>query len=164
VVLQPRIGELITSVAVTMDGAEVVLLNFGSTEPSEFTRQGAVNLIGGTLAGPVDMNQLHSTAAYLITATAASRLAKIIVPVRVPSDRWKHLHDDGGFDSLRCVVPPPIRVSADFRSTLDYTAADTWKSTALDLVARYRIPPFHQVMSVYRGRRAKHWSQSCFVD
>ncbi len=164
VVLSQNVERIVTEAADQMASADVVLVNFRSFEPCRFARTGAVRLSDGRyLAHPVDAGQPISAGAYLITREAAKRLAGIVLPVRVTADSWRYLRDAGGFDQLRCIVPCPIRVDPHFRTTLDYVPG-TLRASALDVVARYRLPPFHQAMRVWRAGRLRRWSRHVFVD
>ena len=161
VVLSEGIERKIGEIAEDMAGAEIVLLHFRSFEPCRFTRDRATPLAGGQLlAEPLDLSQPHSSGAYLLTREAAGRLADVVLPIRVAPDSWKYLRDAGGFDVLKCVVPYPIGVEPDFRTTLDHTL----RAKAFNVLARYRLPPFHQAMRVYRSRRLRQWSQHVFMQ
>ena len=165
VVLSQNVQRIVTEVADQMGGAEVVLVHFRSIQPCRLTRTGAVRLSDGRyLAHPVHAARPISAAAYLITTEAAERLARTHLPVRIGADWWKDLRDAGGFDQLRCIVPCAIGVDSAFRTTLEYSPRDTLRGWALDAVARYRLPLFHQAIRAWRGRRLRHVSQYLFVD
>jgi len=164
VVLSKNVEAIISEAAEHMAGAEVVLGYFQSREPCRFTRTGAVCLSDGRyLAQPVDADRPLCAAAYLITREAAERLAAFVLPVRINND-WKSRRDAHGIDRLRCIVPSPIATDPDFRSTLGYTETGSVGGRVLDIVATYRLPPFHQAMRALRSRRLRRERQYVFVD
>jgi glycosyl transferase, family 25 len=88
---------------------------------------------------PVNLKDIASTMAYVVTKEVAEEMTKAIMPVSVAPDNWGVYYERGAFDSFRCLYPTPVRV-APFRTTLDYAAAKSFKSKISSFVRKYRIP------------------------
>lgn len=165
VLLPQDLGPLCQSIAPKMSESEVVLLHFHSEEPSRLSKQGISPLPGGrSLAYPVDIDQIGSAGAYLITAKAAERMAAAVQPVRVPADEWSYFYHQGVVTSFRCVAPVPVRKAAAFRSTIGYHNSGSWKAMLGETSERIRIPAFQSVLSRRRQRIHDQWSKVQMVE
>jgi len=162
--LPADMNALVEEVAARMTNADVALLHYHSFQPLRLAAPSANRFCDDRLlATPLDPGQLVSTVAYMVTAEACSRLAATVLPVRVAADSWGFLHQAAGL-SIRCVVPRPVGVRADFRSTLDHTAPDSLAGRALDLVNRHRIFPLHQLLSARRRRALRLMERIVLLD
>lgn len=96
------------------------------------SRQVAKLADGSSLFYPVNLSDVGSAMAYLITRTVAAKMPAAVVPVRVAADYWGDHYRAGVFTSFRCLYPS-VAQPATFRSTLDYSA--TAKSATKRLLA-----------------------------
>ena len=152
--LPSDLAELAESVGQQLVGAEVALLCFHSNQPCRVTRSGSVGLPSGRLlVDPVDVRQLGSTGAYVITREACVRMARTVLPVRVPADDWHFFCREGATDRVRCVVPMPVADSPKFRSTIDYYPSGSWQARVRETIAARRIPILSQAIA-YRRRHS----------
>jgi glycosyl transferase, family 25 len=164
VVLPTSISNTISEVAAHMHGSEVVLLYFRSFEVCDFSSRDAVKLATGQqLAYPLDVGQPLTASAYLITREACRNLAEAILPVRTAADNWKYFYDLGAIESLRCLIPRPITVRTDFKSTIGYIGEKSVRMHVTDFVTRYRIPPFIQLLALNRHLIESKMSKIRFV-
>lgn len=156
VVLPPMLGDLIASVVPHMWGAEVVLLYFQSFRDKgicEFSLRDATVCGDGKhkILYPMDLRPLATTSGYLITREAASRLAQVILPVRVAADGWAEFYEYGALAAVRCVLPRVLSVRHGFRSTLDHAGPPrSVRARTAEFVARDRIFPFYQLLQLRR--------------
>lgn len=132
VILPTDIGAIAEAVAVNMAGSEVVLLHYLSYrsllrgEPGRISRKGSVELPSSRfLAFPAEVADLGGSQAYLVTREACELMAKAVLPVRVPADDWAFFFHERAFHSVRCVVPMPVRVNSEFRTTIDHYSPDS---------------------------------------
>ena len=165
VVLPPGLGDMVASIARHMRGAEVVLLYFQSFRVCRFSLADSIVLRQDTkLLYPLGPHQLAATAGYLITRGAAQNLADVMLPVRVAPDTWGYFYDIGAVDSVRCVVPRPLSVRTDFRSTLDHAGAPaSARGRAAAYVARERLFPLHQLLTLRRRLAHRRTSKVSIV-
>ncbi|HXW78561.1 MAG TPA: glycosyltransferase family 25 protein [Acidimicrobiales bacterium] len=152
------------AVAAQMSGAEVALLSFHSPEPSRFTIEGAIGLLAGRrLMHPVDLRQLTSGGAYLITRKACELMQSAVLPIRARADEWGHFQNSGAIDRVRCVVPLTVRKDYNFRSTMEYYPATSLHGK-LQRAARRRVPVLYQVLAFRRRRIDARWSRIEIVE
>lgn len=151
VVLPATISETVTELVPHMYGSEIVLLYYRNFGVCDFSASDAIELeAGAKLAYPLDVNQPLTASAYLITREACRKLIEAIVPVRVAADKWKHFYELGAIESLRCVIPRPVAVRKDFKSTIDYTGQESVRMRATGFITRNRIPPLVQLFTLHR--------------
>src|SRR6202035_3559431 len=81
-ILPVGFAQLVAQIAKRMRDREVLLLYFRSHQPCKLSEQGAVAVGRHRLLYPVEVDQLITTTAYLVTRSAARSLAEGIVPVR----------------------------------------------------------------------------------
>ena len=103
----------------------------------------------GELVYPIDLHDIASTMAYVITKEVASKMIDIILPVSVQTDYWGVYYDKGAFASFRCLYPVPV-MAALLRSSIDYEAAKTLMSKFASWVRKYKLP----ILLPYLNRRA----------
>jgi glycosyl transferase family 25 len=138
VVLPCDLSALVEAAARGLHGAEVVLLSFDSSHGTiQVSLEDVVELGSArTLALPIDVDQILSAAAYLVTREACERMASMLLPVRAKADEWAFRFNEGMLDRVRCVVPVAVSKSSVFASTMDYNPQDGLKVRILDYVAQ----------------------------
>lgn len=166
VTLPPELGGLADALADLVTGAELVLLNYDSKDTCTMSREGAIDLpFSRRLVLPIDIRQLGSSAAYLITQEAAKRMLKSVLPVRVSPDDWWYYYRDGALDRVRCVVPLPISKSPIFESTIGlYGIGKGLKARLIEPIVRNKIPVLHQAISYRRQRIHRQMTRIEVVD
>jgi glycosyl transferase family 25 len=164
VILPPTIPDTVARIVPHMDGSEVVLLYFRNFGVCRFSARDAVELdAGARLAYPLDARKPLTTAAYLITPEACRRLAEVVLPVRVAADTWGHFYELGAIESVRCVIPRPVSVRKDFKSTIDYVGPRSMRLRTTTFVARHRLPLFFQLLTLNRHLVERRMSKTLVV-
>lgn len=105
---------------------------------------------GHELVYPVDLHDIASTMAYVITREVARKMIEVVLPVSVQTDYWGVYYDKQAFSSFRCLYPVPVQAAA-IRSSIEYEAANTLASRLAAWVRRHRVPLLRQ----YLERRAE---------
>lgn len=127
VILPPDIDAIAEAVAAHMVGSEVVLLQYFSYlsllrgDACRLSRRGSLELPSSrVLAFPAEVADLGASGAYLITREACELTAKAVLPVRVPADDWAFFFHERALHGVRCVIPMPVRINPEFRTTIDH--------------------------------------------
>ena len=121
VIVPAEVSSVADAVAAHLTGAQVALLNFDSPSVCVMSRRDARELPGSRqLMLPVDLSQLVSGAAYIITREACKRMAKQAPPVCAKADDWARHYREGILDNVRCVVPMVATKDPGFASTIGY--------------------------------------------
>lgn len=164
--LPADLNSLADAVADHMTGAEVTLLYYLSESPIKLSTEGSAPLPSSRqLALPVDIRQVKSAVAYVITREACERMSKVALPVRVNSDDWWFFYKEGALDRVRCVTPLTVGLNYQFRSTIGtYGLGNGIKAALLEPVLRYKMPFLQRVISYRRRRISRQWTQSEMVD
>jgi len=157
VILPRDLHALTNAVVQNMRGAEVVLLNFHSYEV-RFTKTGSIPLPSARrLTQIVDKGTPWSGAAYLITLAACERMARTVLPVRARADSWAHFYREQALDRVRCVVPMPVAINVNLRTTKDNFEPHSWQARLLETVATNRLPIAYQMLAWRRQRSLRHY-------
>lgn len=147
-----------------LSGAEVVLLNFDSRDTCRMSSQGALALPGGRmLCLPLDVDQPHSSAGYVITREACRRMLDQMTPARASSDDWAFHYRQGVIDRLRCVVPMPIQKSPRFPSTIIRDAGSLKARLRATALGR-SSPLLHRAIAWRRTRILRRGASIELVD
>lgn len=102
------------------------------------------------LVYPVDLHDIASAMAYVITKEVAANMLKVSMPIANAADHWGDHRGKGGFDSFRCVYPPQVR-AALLRSAIDYAHSKTLMSKIAGWIREYNVP----VLSTFLNRRTE---------
>ena len=161
VTLPPDLAALADSVAEQLVGAEAALLSVDCPDPCEVSREGSVRLSSSRLlALPIDVTQLRSTGAYVITREACERMIKCVLPIRAQADAWSWFYREGALDRVRCVTPLPVLKSPDLTSTIGYySLGDGLRSRLVGPLVRNKIPIVHQALAYRRKRILRQWGR-----
>src|SRR3954469_4753950 len=164
VVLPPTISEICARVAAEMHGKEVVLLYFRSFAVCRFSARDAVEIgAGARLMYPIAPRQPITSAAYLITSAATQSLAEAILPVRAGADGWGHFYELDALDSIRCLLPRPVGVRKEFKSTIDYVPEGALYRRASRYIATGRPAGLSRVRTLNRRRIERRMSRTAIV-
>jgi glycosyl transferase family 25 len=166
VTLPADLGSIVDQVIPHMNGAEVVLLNYGSKDGAVLGREGCISLSStSVLALPIDVSGVVNAAAYVITRAACERLSERLLPLRANADDWGFLYQEGLLDRIRCVLPLAVTKSAAFESTIGlYSLGGGVTSRLVASLLRRRIPVVHRVVLHRRQRILRQWERSEVVD
>ena len=104
---------------------------------------------GCELVYPVDLQDVASSMAYVITKKVAERMIDVLMPIWVQTDYWGAYYDKHGFSSFRCLYPVQV-LAAPIRSSIEYDSAKTLTSRMASLVRKYKVP----VLMSYLEKRA----------
>jgi glycosyl transferase, family 25 len=169
VILPADMTALIEAASTHMAGAEAVLLHHhrrGHAERGEaygFFRRGSVQLpCSRILAFPTDVGDLGGTGAYLITRDACQRMAKVMLPIKVPVDDWAFFRNEGALDKVRCVVPMPVQINSGFRTTIEHYGPSSLQTRLRNAVIR--IPLLSHALTMRRQRLMARRTQVELVD
>ncbi|GAB3856375.1 hypothetical protein GCM10028822_28670 [Hymenobacter terrigena] len=163
--LPKNIKQLLSAVEANIQQNEVISLSyfnhFDSKPVTHLSQEGRTPLRGiGELVYPIDLHDIASTMAYVITKNVAEKMIDILMPISVQTDYWGVYYEKGAFDSFRCLYPVPVR-AALLRSSIDYEAGKTLTSRLAAVVRKYKIP----VLLGYLNRRAnKMQEQKYYFD
>ena len=155
-----RLRSLLASVESALRGREAALLYYRSVGTCEFTSREAIPLGSGLqLMHVTDPGRVSSAGAYVVTRAAAIALRDLILPVRAGPDSWGFFCEHGALDSLRCVVPRPVRVRNDFKSSLDYLPSGALRQRLSAVIAERRVFPFYELLAAKRRLRERGMSR-----
>ena len=164
ITLAPDLASLIETLPRHLAGAEVVLLNFDSHDVCRLSTQGTDPLSARwALALPLDVGQVNSSAAYVITREACRRMLEQMTPARAKPDDWAYFYRQGVIDRLRCVVPRPVEKSAQFPSTILYDPGSI-KARLRAAVLAHRLPFVDQAIEWRRRRILVHGASFQLLD
>lgn len=100
---------------------------------------------GSELVSPVDLHDIASTMAYMITREVARKMIEVVLPVSVQTDYWGVYYEKQAFSSFRCLYPVPVQAAA-IRSSIEYEATNTLVSRLAAWVRRRQIPLLTQYL------------------
>jgi len=95
----------------------------------------------------------------IVTRKAAERMVRQNTPIHTTPDDWGYYLKGGSIDRLLCVYPYCID-TADFKSTMK-TSRFNFLS---DIVDKYRIPIFSQLLKWKRKKEKRQKQQITIVD
>lgn len=145
--LPNNLPELLREISEEVQPNEVISLFYMSFDPCQLSKKGKVGLSNNYgLYYPVDVNQVISTAGYVITKQAAKTMENIVLPVRVSPDSWGHFYEHKGFDSFRCVYPVPLKLTA-VQSDIH---SQSWRGVITHFIERNKIPMLHKAVRSIR--------------
>ena len=149
-------NDLVKTAKQRMSGAEVILLCFQSYE-AQLTKTGVERLPAGReLVQFVDKGCPRSTAAYLITRAACERMLKIMQPpIKTVADDWAAFYHEGAIDRVRAVLPMPVTVNPDLRTTRDNLRPGSLKALAVNAANNAKIPGVYHYLA-HRRKRFLH--------
>jgi len=161
-ILPNDLEDLVGTLAGHMNGAEVALLHCQSPDICKMSRHGLIRLPSSRqLVLPVNVNEVGSAVAYIITRDACKRMVEGFVPFQAHPDDWGHFFNEGALDRVRCVLPLPVRVDLSFVSTIGYSNPTGWKARIRDVALRYNIGFMKQIITY---RRERIWRKLARVE
>lgn len=164
-ILSNNIKGLLNEIENRIGIAEVVSLWYASHTPDKLklSTQHQEKLPGETiLAFPIDISQVNSTQAYVITREAAARILEKALPIRAAADYWGVFYNFGGFDSFRCIYPTQAS-PALFESTIDYQAMGSLRVKIGTFIRRHKIPLLYTIIK-NKNKRLLNEKAPDFVD
>ncbi|MEE7505612.1 glycosyltransferase family 25 protein [Methylobacterium sp. C33D] len=117
VVLPPQIHQIVADIEATLRPGDVVQLFNWTEAAGPFSSVDAVTIGGYRLCLPMDMGSLGTTAAYVITRSAAEGILRANRPVAVTSDNWSYFFERGAVRRGRALVPNAVS-RKPFESTI----------------------------------------------
>jgi hypothetical protein len=112
----------------------------------------------------MDLYKVVSGVAYVITRGACETMIDTLLPVRHGTDHWGAFQAQGAFQTLRCVVPRTVGLRTDFKSAIGYVDRSSVRGQVAGVIARRRLFPLHQLLSLRRARIERQMSQFSLVD
>jgi hypothetical protein len=152
-VLPEDFGELLTEIESLVAAAEAVLLYYRSHVPARFSEPDAVPLKASrSLRYPVDVEPITCAGAYVITREACLNMLETAMPIRLGPDSWNAFYEEGALHRLRCIVPRPVGVRTDFKSTIDYLGNDaSLVQRVMTGISERRPFPFYNLVAWRRS-------------
>jgi glycosyl transferase, family 25 len=148
-ILSSQLSQQIQELSAEIRDGEVVLLHFVSFEPCELRKTGSKRFDGYGLFEAVKSNAPTTAAAYMLTRSTAQKFANYTSTVRATADAWGHFVENGVINRVRCTAPSIIH-TAEFKSSIDYIDATSYKGKILGLIDRKRLFPFYQLLAKRR--------------
>ena len=165
VILPGNLTALQDAVSRSLKGREVALLYWNTWPGCQLSLRETIDLEGGVrLMRPVDARLVKSAAAYVITREACEGMIKARLPIRAGTDNWLDFVTADGFDRLWVVVPRPVAVRSDFKSTVEYLRPGSLSARVSGSVARRRIFPLYHAFAWRRRRLERRASEFTLVD
>lgn len=133
---------------------ELLLLHGLPTNGCQISTHGEVPIgQGHTIRYPMSPNHFWSALAMAFRLPVAERMAKIMFPIHTRGDWYEAFLEEGGYDVLRCVWPPPIHPKVEFPSQIRIRSTDRGLLRGpLNLIYQHRIFPFYQALAWNRRR------------
>ena len=152
-VLPKNIKRILAILESEIQENEIVSLSYfnhhKAKESTDLSKQGRKKIGEGLeLVYPVDIHDIASAMAYVITKGAAQKMLEVSMPISDSTDHWGVHYDKGGFDSFRCVYPPQVK-AANLRSSIDYVYGKTLVSKIAGWVRANNVP----ILMGYLDRR-----------
>jgi len=149
VILADNFKEHLKRIITQPSSEEVIMLYFQSWKPLKLNRHNSINYFEDSgIYRPLDIAQLTTTGAYLISLKAADRMVKNVLPIRVSADSWGWYFEQGVLKDIRCVFPRIVD-TAPFKSSIDYVNFPVI-GKVLRIIDRYRIPLLFQLLEKRR--------------
>lgn len=143
IIVPPQLTSTLAAITKKADPDEIIMLHYQSWGALRLSRSSDVAQIGEYgLYPPVDINDVITTGAYLISKSAAAALAKHILPVRVSADSWGYFYKKGWVKGMRCIHPRLIEV-APLKSSIEYFRSPALNAV-LRLIDRLQVPLLSQ--------------------
>lgn len=155
VILPPDIASILNLIEKEISDGDLTMISYHNRYDKEFllSNQEKKRIRKDLeLVYPVNLDEIASTMAYVITLSAAKKILALNRPVTLSCDYWGDFNRLGAFNDVRCLYPMLV-MPAQFRTTIDYPMTKTLKSKAAALVRRHRIPGLYQYL-VKRSSKA----------
>ena len=118
---------------------------------------------GCELVYPVDLHDIASSMAYVITKEVARKMIDIVMPVSVQTDYWGTYHDKHAFASFRCLYPVQVH-AATIRSSIEYDTAKTLPSRLAAWVREKNVPLLINYLNRRSDKIQREKYEFTFVD
>ncbi len=143
--LEPALAAFLPQVETHLHDNEVLMLYYVSWKKCVLMAKDGLVLGKHRIATPLNPKQITSGNAYIITNQACQEVLKLQTPIRVAADSWNEYYEAKAIKHISCVYPMLADV-ADYKSTIDYIATNSFKGTLLDYIDRYKIFPVYQLL------------------
>lgn len=148
-VLSADLNQQLEELSSEIKDREVILLHFVSFAPCKLQKKDGVKFGTYGLYSALDAGQPTTAAAYMLTRSTALQMAEYTSTIKATADAWGHFMENGVIDKVRCTAPS-IVLTADFKSSIDYIDASSFKGKILGVIDRRKIFPFYQILAKRR--------------
>ena len=125
IIIPDELPELLPRVEAQLRDDEVILLLAHPGNGCEFSTQDVTSIQGDyQLRYPMNAYHVAMAAAFMLRRPVAARLSELLLPMHTCSDWWGKFHEEGAFQSLRCLWPSPIGLALELPS--DSRARGGW--------------------------------------
>lgn len=154
--LPANIKDILATVEKNIRKDEIIALSYfnhhQAKETTDFSKYERTPVgKAGELVYPVDLHDIASSMAYVITKEVAAKMIDVVMPVSVQTDYWGVYYDKHAFDSFRCLYPVPVK-AATIRSSIEYDTANTLSSRFAAWVRKYNVPGLVTLLN-YRANK-----------
>ena len=158
-VLPPNLNDILEFTAKQIRQGDVVLLFWKAWNPLKLRKPEIKTSFGFDYYQPVNYKELAGGSAYIVTQRAAQKMIESNTPIHTTPDNWKYYYDNGSIERLLVAYPLVVQ-TADFKSTMRIG-----KFLAIrDLVERYKIFPFYQLLKLKRKQMKNETLKVEFID
>lgn len=151
VVLPNNLFEVLAHLEKLIHPDEVITLFSGAHRKTGLSKTSAKSTPFGGLYYPMNINETLSTAAYIIGADAAKKLANAVLPVRASPDSWGMYYSLNTFSSFRVLYPFIIGNKA-FKSTVAYIRPTSFLGRITFFINKYKIPGLYHILQARREK------------
>ena len=166
--LPKNIKKLLEIVGQKIKKDEIIALSYfnhhqakESTDLSKHERKPAG--AGCELVYPVDLHDIASSMAYVITKEVARKMIDIVMPVSVQTDYWGAYYDKHAFASFRCLYPVQVQ-AATIRSSIEYDMSKTLLSRLAAWVREKNVPLLINYLNRRSDKIQREKYEFTFVD
>lgn len=156
--LEKNFTSIITEIEKHIQPEQIIMLHYRCWEAIDLHKKDGLPLPDNSYLFDVTAKyNLLSTAAYIVTKSAAKSMLQKLLPIHSGPDNWKYFCECGAVKNLQIIYPIPTSIKA-FQSTIGSVNQSSKKSIlafCVNLVEQYKIPLFYQLLTKRRNRLQK---------
>lgn len=152
--ISDHLPELLRRIEQELMDNEMLLLHGLPTNGCQISTHNEVPIgRGHTIRYPMSTTHFWSALAMAFRLPVAERMAQMMFPIHTRGDWFEAFLDEGGYDVLRCVWPPPINPKVEFPSQIRIRSEDRGLlRKPLNFIYEHRVFPFYQALAWNRRR------------
>ncbi len=149
--LHPDLRFAIAELGEYLQDGEVIMLYYGAREVLKLDSKQAIQLKNSKsrLLQPQTPHLLINANAYLLTPKTVISMLNFQTPVKATSDSWGIYLKNHAIQNIRCTYPM-LAEAADLKSTIDYVDKKSFGGKLTQIIDRYKLFPFYQILKQRR--------------